>query len=92
MSSNTPFSLYRKDKEPVPWEFPSSLAFSRMNAFFRRVQTIEVRRGVGSSTPFTHFPDFWLQNDLQGLGRRPVWSPASPLLGGSGFHPQHCTS
>nr|XP_051697525.1 dynein axonemal heavy chain 17 [Oryctolagus cuniculus] len=30
-----------KDKQPVLWEFPSSLAFSRMNAFFRRVQTIE---------------------------------------------------
>ncbi|XP_075415820.1 dynein axonemal heavy chain 17 [Tenrec ecaudatus] len=30
-----------KHKEPVPWEFPSSLAFSRMNAFFHRVQTIE---------------------------------------------------
>uniref|UniRef100_H0X4M8 Dynein axonemal heavy chain 17 n=1 Tax=Otolemur garnettii TaxID=30611 RepID=H0X4M8_OTOGA len=33
--------LFFKDKEPVPWEFPSSLAFSRMNSFFRRVQTIE---------------------------------------------------
>uniref|UniRef100_A0A452UEG0 Dynein axonemal heavy chain 17 n=1 Tax=Ursus maritimus TaxID=29073 RepID=A0A452UEG0_URSMA len=33
--------LYFKDKEPVPWEFPSSLAFSRMNSFFRRIQTIE---------------------------------------------------
>uniref|UniRef100_A0A8C8WRI9 Dynein axonemal heavy chain 17 n=1 Tax=Panthera leo TaxID=9689 RepID=A0A8C8WRI9_PANLE len=33
--------LFFKDKEPVPWEFPSSLAFSRMNAFFRRIQTIE---------------------------------------------------
>ncbi|XP_004592923.2 dynein axonemal heavy chain 17 [Ochotona princeps] len=30
-----------KDKQPVLWEFPSSLAFSRMNAFFRRIQTIE---------------------------------------------------
>ncbi|XP_054988433.1 dynein axonemal heavy chain 17 [Sorex araneus] len=30
-----------KDKEPVPWEFPSSLAFSRMNSFFHRLQTIE---------------------------------------------------
>ncbi|ELK38011.1 Dynein heavy chain 17, axonemal [Myotis davidii] len=30
-----------QDKEPVPWEFPSSLAFSRMNSFFRRIQTIE---------------------------------------------------
>uniref|UniRef100_A0A8C4L5T0 Dynein axonemal heavy chain 17 n=1 Tax=Equus asinus asinus TaxID=83772 RepID=A0A8C4L5T0_EQUAS len=28
-------------KEPVPWEFPSSLAFSRMNSFFHRLQTIE---------------------------------------------------
>lgn len=27
----------------MPWEFPSSLAFSRMNAFFHRVQTIEVK-------------------------------------------------
>lgn len=35
--------LLQKDKEPVPWEFPSSLAFSRMNAFFRRVRTIEVK-------------------------------------------------
>uniref|UniRef100_A0A2I2YF97 Dynein axonemal heavy chain 17 n=1 Tax=Gorilla gorilla gorilla TaxID=9595 RepID=A0A2I2YF97_GORGO len=33
--------LFFKDKEPVPWEFPSSLAFSRMNSFFRRIQTIE---------------------------------------------------
>ncbi|XP_039332256.2 dynein axonemal heavy chain 17 [Saimiri boliviensis] len=33
--------LFFKDKEPVPWEFPSSLAFSRMNSFFHRVQTIE---------------------------------------------------
>ncbi|XP_005407434.1 PREDICTED: dynein heavy chain 17, axonemal [Chinchilla lanigera] len=33
--------LFFKDKEPVLWEFPSSLAFSRMNAFFHRVQTIE---------------------------------------------------
>uniref|UniRef100_F7E137 Dynein axonemal heavy chain 17 n=1 Tax=Equus caballus TaxID=9796 RepID=F7E137_HORSE len=30
-------------KEPVPWEFPSSLAFSRMNSFFHRLQTIEVK-------------------------------------------------
>ncbi|CAD7668337.1 unnamed protein product [Nyctereutes procyonoides] len=33
--------LFFKDKEPVPWEFPSSLAFSRMNSFFHRIQTIE---------------------------------------------------
>ncbi|KAK7807584.1 hypothetical protein U0070_013890 [Myodes glareolus] len=33
--------LFFKDKPPVPWEFPSSLAFSRMNSFFHRVQTIE---------------------------------------------------
>ncbi|XP_006886407.1 PREDICTED: dynein heavy chain 17, axonemal [Elephantulus edwardii] len=33
--------LFFKNKEPVPWEFPSALAFSRMNAFFHRVQTIE---------------------------------------------------
>ncbi|XP_010617035.1 dynein heavy chain 17, axonemal [Fukomys damarensis] len=33
--------LFFKDKESVPWEFPSSLAFSRMNAFFHRIQTIE---------------------------------------------------
>uniref|UniRef100_A0A4X1UP38 Dynein axonemal heavy chain 17 n=1 Tax=Sus scrofa TaxID=9823 RepID=A0A4X1UP38_PIG len=33
--------LFFKDKEPVPWEFPSSLAFSRINSFFHRVQTIE---------------------------------------------------
>ncbi|XP_063512627.1 dynein axonemal heavy chain 17 [Pongo pygmaeus] len=33
--------LFFKDKEPVPWEFPSSLAFSRMSSFFRRIQTIE---------------------------------------------------
>ncbi|XP_049624579.1 dynein axonemal heavy chain 17 [Suncus etruscus] len=33
--------LFFKDKDPVPWEFPSSLAFSRMNSFFHRVQTIE---------------------------------------------------
>lgn len=40
-----------KDKEPVPWEFPSSLAFSRMNAFFRRIQTIEVQVTLGSGCP-----------------------------------------
>lgn len=40
----SPLLLFlQKDKEPVPWEFPSSLAFSRMNAFFRRVRTIEVK-------------------------------------------------
>uniref|UniRef100_A0A673VKH9 Dynein axonemal heavy chain 17 n=1 Tax=Suricata suricatta TaxID=37032 RepID=A0A673VKH9_SURSU len=33
--------LFFKDKEPVPWEFPSSLAFSRMNSFLHRIQTIE---------------------------------------------------
>ncbi|XP_021069297.1 dynein heavy chain 17, axonemal isoform X2 [Mus pahari] len=33
--------LFFKDRPPVPWEFPSSLAFSRMNSFFHRVQTIE---------------------------------------------------
>lgn len=37
-----------QDKEPVPWEFPSSLAFSRMNSFFRRIQTIEVKVKPGS--------------------------------------------
>lgn len=39
----SPLLLPQKDKEPVPWEFPSSLAFSRMNAFFRRVRTVEVK-------------------------------------------------
>ncbi|ELW68254.1 Dynein heavy chain 17, axonemal [Tupaia chinensis] len=34
-------ALFFKDKEPVLWEFPSSLAFSRMNSFFHRIQTIE---------------------------------------------------
>nr|XP_031541762.1 dynein heavy chain 17, axonemal [Vicugna pacos] len=33
--------FFKRDKEPVPWEFPSSLAFSRINTFFHRVQTIE---------------------------------------------------
>ncbi|XP_058902457.1 dynein axonemal heavy chain 17 isoform X5 [Kogia breviceps] len=33
--------FFKKDKEPVPWEFPSSLAFSRMDSFLHRVQTIE---------------------------------------------------
>ncbi|XFF88688.1 hypothetical protein AB1E18_014907 [Capra hircus] len=33
--------FFKNNKEPVPWEFPSSLAFSRINSFFRRVQTIE---------------------------------------------------
>ncbi|KAM4823531.1 dynein axonemal heavy chain 17 [Urocitellus parryii] len=33
--------LFFKNKDPVPWEFPSSLAFSRMNSFFHRIQTIE---------------------------------------------------
>ncbi|XP_077022232.1 dynein axonemal heavy chain 17 isoform X3 [Tamandua tetradactyla] len=33
--------FFKKDKEPVLWEFPSSLAFSRMNSFFHRIQTIE---------------------------------------------------
>jgi dynein heavy chain len=49
-----PFSLL-KDKEIVPWEFPSSLAFSRMNSFFHRVQTIEVNTLLCSSSP--HSPD-----------------------------------
>ncbi|XP_008590720.1 PREDICTED: dynein heavy chain 17, axonemal-like [Galeopterus variegatus] len=40
--------LFFKDKEPVPWEFPSSLAFSRMNSFFHRVQTIELLYMCGS--------------------------------------------
>lgn len=44
-------SLPSKDKEPVPWEFPSSLAFSRINSFFHRVQTIEVRVTFGSPPP-----------------------------------------
>nr|XP_023507674.1 dynein heavy chain 17, axonemal isoform X2 [Equus caballus] len=35
--------FFKKNKEPVPWEFPSSLAFSRMNSFFHRLQTIEVK-------------------------------------------------
>lgn len=34
----------------MPWEFPSSLTFSRMNAFFHRVQTIEVKLKLQSST------------------------------------------
>ncbi|XP_011822268.1 PREDICTED: dynein heavy chain 17, axonemal [Mandrillus leucophaeus] len=38
----TNMKLFFKDKEPVPWEFPSSLAFSRMNSFSHRIQTIEV--------------------------------------------------
>ncbi|KAM4843232.1 dynein axonemal heavy chain 17 [Thomomys bottae] len=33
--------LFFKNKPPVLWEFPSSLAFARMNSFFHRVQTIE---------------------------------------------------
>ncbi|XP_006869595.1 PREDICTED: dynein heavy chain 17, axonemal [Chrysochloris asiatica] len=33
--------FFKHNKEPVPWEFPSSLAFSRMNSFFHRIQTIE---------------------------------------------------
>ncbi|XP_033038308.1 dynein heavy chain 17, axonemal isoform X3 [Trachypithecus francoisi] len=37
----TNMKLFFKDKEPVPWEFPSSLAFSRMNFFSHRIQTIE---------------------------------------------------
>ncbi|XP_037666336.1 dynein heavy chain 17, axonemal [Choloepus didactylus] len=37
----TNMKLFFKEKEPVPWEFPSSLAFSRMNSFFHRIQTIE---------------------------------------------------
>ncbi|XP_066237508.1 dynein axonemal heavy chain 17 isoform X2 [Saccopteryx leptura] len=37
----TNMKLFFKDKELVLWEFPSSLAFSRMNAFFHRIQTIE---------------------------------------------------
>nr|XP_020752236.1 dynein heavy chain 17, axonemal-like isoform X1 [Odocoileus virginianus texanus] len=40
--------FFKKNKEPVPWEFPSSLAFSRINSFFRRVQTIEVQVEFGS--------------------------------------------
>ncbi|XP_008068583.1 dynein heavy chain 17, axonemal [Carlito syrichta] len=37
----TNIKLFFKDKKPVPWEFPSSLVFSRMNSFFHRIQTIE---------------------------------------------------
>ncbi|XP_055971730.1 dynein axonemal heavy chain 17 [Sorex fumeus] len=37
----THMGRFFKDKDPVPWEFPSSLAFSRMNSFFHRLQTIE---------------------------------------------------
>ncbi|KAK2112196.1 hypothetical protein P7K49_011943 [Saguinus oedipus] len=44
-----------RDKKPVPWEFPPSLAFSRMNSFFHRVQTIEVKTEFGTSD--LHFPD-----------------------------------
>lgn len=33
------------------WEFPSSLAFSRMNSFFHRVQTIEVKLKFHSFLP-----------------------------------------
>ncbi|XP_007535628.1 dynein axonemal heavy chain 17 [Erinaceus europaeus] len=33
--------FFKEGKEPVPWEFPSSLAFSRINSFFHRLQTIE---------------------------------------------------
>ena len=40
-------SVSGQDKEPVPWEFPSSLAFSRMNSFFHRIQTIEVKGKCG---------------------------------------------
>lgn len=35
----------------MPWEFPSSLAFSRMNSFFHRIQTIEVQVTFGSGCP-----------------------------------------
>ncbi|KAM9001324.1 dynein axonemal heavy chain 17 [Sarcophilus harrisii] len=34
-------SFFKNGKEPVLWEFPSTLAFARMNLFFHRVQTIE---------------------------------------------------
>uniref|UniRef100_A0A2K5MWZ2 Dynein axonemal heavy chain 17 n=1 Tax=Cercocebus atys TaxID=9531 RepID=A0A2K5MWZ2_CERAT len=37
----TNMKLFFKDTEPVPWEFPSSLAFSRMDSFSHRIQTIE---------------------------------------------------
>lgn len=33
------------------WEFPSALAFSRMNSFFNRVQTIEVKLESHSLSP-----------------------------------------
>ncbi|KAF6298410.1 dynein axonemal heavy chain 17 [Rhinolophus ferrumequinum] len=33
--------FFKEDKQLVPWEFPSSFAFSRMNSFFHRIQTIE---------------------------------------------------
>lgn len=46
-----PLPAPTQDKEPVPWEFPSSLAFSRMNSFFRRIQTIEVKVKPGSALP-----------------------------------------
>lgn len=43
--------LPQKDREPVLWEFPSSFALARMNSFFCRVQTIEVKVNSGAPSP-----------------------------------------
>lgn len=72
----SPLLLLQKDKEPVPWEFPSSLAFSRMNAFFRRVRTVEVksarcRRPHSAAVPSTPAPP----PHTQDVGDPRDWSP-----------------
>ncbi|XP_038597832.1 LOW QUALITY PROTEIN: dynein heavy chain 17, axonemal [Tachyglossus aculeatus] len=33
--------FFKEGKEPIPWDFPTFLAFSRMERFFHRVKTIE---------------------------------------------------
>lgn len=72
----SPLLLPQKDKEPVPWEFPSSLAFSRMNAFFRRVRTVEVksarcRRPHSAAVPSPLAPP----PHTQDVGDPRDWSP-----------------
>lgn len=49
----------QKDREPVLWEFPASFALARMNSFFGRVQTIEVKVNLGAVAPTPHAALAW---------------------------------
>lgn len=65
----------------MPWEFPSSLAFSRMNSFFRRIQTIEVKVKCGSGHPDLSRESFGKESTSQGpnswrsLPEKTRWEP-----------------